>query len=94
MPTSEVDRQAEQREVLTRVAEELTRRRLTTPGIFLLESVKPLSFIFSQALLFTEPVLQPLLQVRDFRLFAEALEDRDNLEFLLQQLEGAQEGTG
>jgi hypothetical protein len=86
-------RQAEQRELLVRVADQLASRRLTTPGIFLLESCKPLSFILSQALIFSEPVIQPLFSIQDFRLFAEALEDRDNIEFLLQELEQEREGT-
>ncbi len=82
---------ARQREVLARVAERLIARRLTAPAIFVLESSRPLSYIASQALVFFQPLVQGLLGVRDFAVFAAALEDRDNIEWLIRELEAGEE---
>jgi hypothetical protein len=81
-----------QREVLAKVAEGLIARRLTAPAIFMLESSRPLSFVASQALVFFQPIVQGLLGVKDYALFAAAIENRDNIEWLVQELEAAEEG--
>jgi len=73
------------------VAERLIARRLTAPAIFVLESSRPLSYIASQALVFFQPLVQGLLGVRDFAVFAAALEDRDNIEWLIRELEAGEE---
>tara|TARA_B100000902_G_scaffold32064_1_gene38394 strand:+ start:263 stop:421 length:159 start_codon:yes stop_codon:yes gene_type:complete len=39
---------------LTRMAEEVIARRLTTPSIFFLEMMKPLNFVSSQAMIFLD----------------------------------------
>lgn len=91
MPIDEEDRTRRQHEVLQKVADKLLERRLEAPAILLLESVKPLSFIASQGLVFLGPLLQPLLSVKDYDLFAEAVERRENVEWLIRRLE---EGEG
>jgi hypothetical protein len=35
-----------------------------------------------------------LIGIKDYEVFAAALEDRENVEWLLQQLEAAEEGNG
>lgn len=82
-----------QREVLARVAERLIARRLTAPAIFVLESSRPLSFVASQALVFFQPIVQGLLGVKDYAVFAAAIEDRANIEWLIEKLEAAEEGA-
>lgn len=84
---------ARQREVLARVAERLIARRLTAPAIFVLESSRPLSFVASQALVFFQPIVQGLLGVKDYAVFAAAIEDRANIEWLIGELEAAEEGS-
>ena len=81
-----------QREVLTKVARELAKRRLTAPAIFTLESMMPLSYVASQALVMLKPLVQVLIGGKDYAVFAAALEDRENVEWLLQQLEAVEEG--
>lgn len=90
---AEVHDPARQREVLARVAERLIARRLTAPAIFVLESSRPLSFVASQALVFFQPVVQGLLGVKDYDVFAAAIEDRANIEWLIGELEAAEEGS-
>jgi hypothetical protein len=63
------------------------RHRMTVPAIFFLESVKPLSFVGSQALHFFEPMVHAFFQVRDYERFAMMMERRENLEALLVRIE-------
>lgn len=83
-----------QREVLAKVARELARRRLTAPAIFMLESMLPLTYVASSALVMLKPLVQVLIGSKDYEVFAAALEDRSNVEWLLQQLEAAEENKG
>lgn len=85
------ERRNRQREALGKLADLVAERNLGTPAIFMLETMKPLSFVTSQALLFFEPILEAFCTPGDYRTVAEALEDRDNLEWLIQQLEAAEE---
>ena len=83
-----------QREVLGKVAQELARRRLSAPAIFMLESMMPLTYVASSALVMLQPLVQVLIGIRDYEVFAAALEDRENVEWLMQQLEAAEEDDG
>ena len=80
-----------QREVLTKVLRLVTERRMTAPALFVLESTKPLSFLASQALIFFEPIVRAMLPLKDYGTFAQAIEDRGNIEWMIQQLEAAEE---
>lgn len=84
---------ARQRELLGRVAAALIGRRLTAPAIFALESLKPLSYVSAQALVFLQPLVQLAVPVRDYELLAAALEDRANIEWLIQRLEAHEAGA-
>ncbi len=61
---------------------------MTVPAIFFLESVKPLSFVGSQALHFFEPFIRAFFAVQDYDRFAAMMERRENLEALLVKIEG------
>jgi hypothetical protein len=84
----------QQREVLGRVADQIARRRLTAAAIFTLESMRPLSFVASQALVALGPLIEPLLSVRDYGTFYDALEDRRNVDWLINRLEEAENQGG
>ncbi len=60
---------------------------MTVPAIFFLESVKPLSFVGSQALHFFEPMVNAFFRMRDYERFAILMERRENLEVLLVKIE-------
>ncbi|HUS79895.1 MAG TPA: hypothetical protein VM283_01425 [Armatimonadota bacterium] len=76
-----------QRQVLERLAREISRRGMTAPAIFVFESVQPLSLVAGQALAFIEPMVRVLLEVPDYEVFREAIEDRGNLRWLVDRLE-------
>jgi hypothetical protein len=75
-----------EREALDRVASALRRRRLETAAVFTLESLRPLSFVASQALLVLGPIIQAVVPVKDFDLFCQAMEDRRNVDYLVDKL--------
>jgi hypothetical protein len=60
---------------------------MTVPAIFFLESMKPLSFVGSQALHFFEPMVRAFFAVQDYDRFAAMMERRENLEALLVRIE-------
>jgi len=60
---------------------------MTVPAIFFLESMKPLSFVGSQAMHFFEPIVHAFFPVRDYERFALLMERRENLERLLVKIE-------
>jgi hypothetical protein len=74
----------------------IKRFGLITPAIFFGEMNKPLSFIASQAVHFFTPVLGAFFDENRITEYATLLEDRGNLEMLLQKLEkaGREEGAG
>ena len=80
-------RTPEDEALLDKLAELTVRHRMTVPAIFFLESVKPLSFVGSQALHFFEPMVNAFFQVRDYERFAVMMERRENLEALLVKIE-------
>lgn len=90
-PPDDIYDRDRQREVLGKVAQALVKRRLTAPAIFTLESMMPLSYVASQALVMLKPFVQGLIGIKDYEVFAAALEERENVEWLLRQLEAAEE---
>jgi hypothetical protein len=81
------DERAREREVLDRFAQEIARRRMCPPAIFLFESIRPLAFVAGQALAFIEPLLRVMFDAPDYTVFREAIEDRENVEWLVCRLE-------
>jgi hypothetical protein len=77
----------EEERILERLAEMTVRHRMTVPAILFLESVKPLSFVGSQALYFFEPMVRALFAVPEYERFASMMERRENVEALLVAIE-------
>ncbi|MBD3161418.1 MAG: hypothetical protein GF346_04330 [Candidatus Eisenbacteria bacterium] len=74
-------------ELLGSIAGRVVRMGLAVPAVFFLESVKPLSFIGSQALVFFEPFVKAFLDLKSYDRFAELMEDRSNVERLITMIE-------
>lgn len=75
------------RELAAKIAHQIVKRKLSVPAIMFFESVKPLSFVGSQALIFFQPMVQAFLNRREYDEFALMMEDRENVELLLQEIE-------
>lgn len=73
--------------LLERVAARVVELRLDVPAVLTLESVRPLSFVAGQAMLFFQPMVQALLRFDDYRRFAALLERRETLDLLTSLIE-------
>src|SRR5574341_1926103 len=76
-----------QEEILNKIAFKVVQWRMTVPAILFLESVKPLNYIGSQMLVFFEPFVQAFFTVKDYNEFVRMMEERENVERLLQRIE-------
>ena len=77
----------EEAAVLEKVAHQVVKRGMTVPAIIFFESVKPMNFIGSQAMVFFEPIVQGLFEFKDYTTLRQALEKRTTLEILIQRIE-------
>lgn len=97
LPPEEEDLEEEERELLRKIAQKVVDMRMTVPAILFLESIKPLNYIGSQAMVFFEPFASALfrfrtlhmtgMQLSEYDLFRRMMEKRDNVERLLQKIE-------
>lgn len=74
---------------LDRLAGWIAERRMATPAVLFLESVKPMSFVGSQAMVFFEPVVKAFVTGHGYTRFATLMERRENMEIFLQRIEAA-----
>ena len=72
---------------LTEFAKKIVDRGMAVPSIFFLEMGKYASFIGSQTLVFFGPIITAFVKSEKYYNFAEILEDKNNIEFLLQEIE-------
>tara|TARA_Y100001935_G_scaffold237494_1_gene223034 strand:- start:123 stop:395 length:273 start_codon:yes stop_codon:yes gene_type:complete len=77
----------EDKAFLTKLAEKVKARRMTTPAIFFLEMMKPLNFIGSQAMIFFGPIISAFVKTDGYYRAAEIFENHNSIEFLLQEIE-------
>ena len=73
------------------VAARVVRMGLAVPAVFFLESVKPLSFLGSQAMIFFEPFVRAFFHLGQYERFARLMEERESVERLLQKIEALDE---
>lgn len=78
---------SEEEALLARVAVGVVRRGLEVPAGMFLESVRPLSFLGSQALVFLQPILAMVLNPTEVETFATLLEKRSALPRLIALIE-------
>ena len=69
------------------LAGRIVEKRLQAPAVFFLEASRPLSFMASQAMIFLGPLVQAVYPMKQYRRVAELLEDRENVDRLIQAIE-------
>jgi hypothetical protein len=74
-------------EIMTKMAGKVVEWKMTVPAILFLESVKPLNYIGAQAMVFFEPFVQAIFNLKDYDTFREMMERRENVERLLLKIE-------
>ena len=75
------------RQLISDLAEKIVRHGLAVPAIFFLEMVKYLAFFGSQLMVFFGPIITVFVTSHLYYKYAELLEDKNNIEFLLIELE-------
>ncbi|MEN8209901.1 MAG: hypothetical protein ABFR50_11695 [Candidatus Fermentibacteria bacterium] len=74
-------------EFMDKIAKEIVQRQLTVPAIIFLETIKPLSFLGNQVLIFANPIVSLVVQSGNYYKFVRMLEDRENVEKLTIAIE-------
>jgi len=74
-------------ELSAKLAYEIVVRQLTVPAIIFLESIKPLSFLGNQLLIFANPVVSLVVSSGNYYKFVRMIEDRENVEKLIIAIE-------
>ena len=75
------------KELIFQLAKKIVRHGLSIPAIFFLEMVKYLAFFGSQLMVFFGPIITVFISSHMYYRYAELLEDRANVEFLLTEIE-------
>ena len=75
------------KQFLIDIAKTIKSKNLNVPSIFFLEMMKPLSFISSQTMIFFGPIFSAFIKPDSYYRAAEIFENRDNVEFLLKEIE-------
>ena len=83
-PLTEADRA-----LLGRLAMAIVVRRMATPALLFLQSLRPLNYVGSQAMVFLRPFIAQALGEKDYGRLAEALERREGIGALLDAIESA-----
>jgi hypothetical protein len=86
-PEAAAEDEAAQMAVLEEMAVKLWRRGLAGPAVFVLETMRPVTFITAEFMVFLEPFAGAVLPVERYRLLAEALHDRRKVAWLADRLE-------
>ena len=73
--------------ILSKFARRIVDKGMTVPALFFLESTKYVSFLGSQLMVFFGPIITVFVRGHQYYKIAELLEDRDNVEFLLTEIE-------
>jgi hypothetical protein len=76
-------------ETVQKICREIVRREMVVPALMLLEMSRPLNFLGAQALHFFQPFGTVLIDPGAWEGFANFLEQRGSVEYLIQQLEDA-----
>ncbi len=72
---------------MEKIAKEIVQRQLTVPAIIFLETIKPLSFLGNQLLIFANPIVSLVVRTGNYYKFVRMIEDRENVEKLTVAIE-------
>ena len=80
----------EETAVVDKVARFISTRGLTAPAILFAKSAAPANMLASQLLVFFRPFANMVFNDAEFKKFAEILEHRNSVEFLVSRIEEAE----
>lgn len=76
-----------QKVLITKLADWTVRKRMTTPAILFLESVRPLNFVGSQVMVFFAPVVNVVFNMPEWNELQAVLERRESIAYVLDLIE-------
>jgi len=89
-PPGPAEPTAEQKPVVEWACREIARRRLTTPGLILLEMTRPLNFLAASTMHFFQPGFWAIMRqqtLENYQHFSQFLEKRGSMEYIIQRIE-------
>jgi len=75
------------KQLISDLAEKVVNHGMAVPAIFFLDMMKYLSFFGGQLMVFFGPIITAFISSQSYYKFAELLENRNNVEFLLLEIE-------
>ena len=75
------------KQLISNLAEKVVNHGMAVPAILFLDMMKYLSFFGGQLMVFFGPIITAFISSQSYYKFAELLEDRNNVEFLLLEIE-------
>ena len=75
------------KQLISNLAEKVVNHGMAVPAILFLDMMKYLSFFGGQLMVFFGPIITAFISSQSYYKFAELLEDRNNVEFLLVEIE-------
>ena len=79
--------------IIIDLAQRIVKHGMATPAIFFLDMSKYVSFLGSQIMVFLGPIITVFIRGHKYYKIAELLEDRNNIEFLLCEIERLSSAT-
>ena len=77
--------------LLDKVASFVVKKRMETPTILFLESMRPLNFMGSQVMIFLQPIVASFFSTREYEQLAQILERRESIGLLIERIEERQD---
>ena len=74
-------------DLISKLADIVVRRNISVPAIMLLESVRPLNFVGSQAMVFFKPIISRFFTSAEYDKLATILEKREVIDLLIIEIE-------
>ena len=74
-------------DLISKLADIVVRRNISVPAIMLLESVRPLNFVGSQAMVFFKPIISRFFTKVEYDKLATLLEKREVIDRLIKEIE-------
>jgi hypothetical protein len=73
--------------LIRKLADFVVRRNMSVPAVMFLESVRPLNFVGSQAMVFFKPILSRFFSRDEYDKIAIILEKREVVDLLIKEIE-------
>ncbi len=73
--------------LISKLADLVVRRNMSVPVIMFLDSVRPLNFVGSQAMVFFKPIISSFITSAEYDKLAIILEKRETIDLLINEIE-------